>query len=102
MASHSAQFEARPVASDDLALVHASKDGDVAAFEQLVKRYDRKLFRIAQSITHNREDSQDAVQEAFLKVFQHLGEFREESKFPDLPADQESQCSQPGSWPGNC
>jgi RNA polymerase sigma-70 factor, ECF subfamily len=68
-------------ANDDLDLVHASKNGDVAAFEQLVKRYDRKLFRIAQHITHNREDSEDAVQEAFLKAFQHLGEFREDSKF---------------------
>ena len=62
-------------------LVHASKKGDVAAFEELVKRYDRKLFRIAQSVTHNREDSQDAVQEAFLKAYQHLGDFREDSKF---------------------
>ena len=69
------------MASDDLDLVHASKNGDVAAFEQLVKRYDRKLFRIAQHVTHNREDSEDAVQEAFLKAFQHLGEFREDSKF---------------------
>jgi RNA polymerase sigma-70 factor (ECF subfamily) len=69
------------VASDDLDLVHASKNGDVAAFEQLVRRYDRKLFRIAQHVTHNREDSQDAVQEAFLKAFQHLGEFRGDSQF---------------------
>ena len=69
------------MASDDLDLVHASKNGDVAAFEQLVKRYDRKLLRIAQSVTHNREDSQDAVQEAFLKAFQNLGEFREDSQF---------------------
>ncbi len=77
----SAEFAATAAASDDLDLVHASKNGDVAAFEQLVKRYDRKLFRIAQGVTHNREDSQDAVQEAFLKAFQNLGEFREESKF---------------------
>ena len=62
-------------------LVHASKVGDMVAFEELVKRYERKLFRIAQSITHNREDSQDAVQEAFLKAFQHLAEFREASQF---------------------
>ena len=41
------------VANDDTDLVHASKDGDVTAFEQLVKRYDRKLLRIAQSVTHN-------------------------------------------------
>ena len=68
-------------ASDDLALVHASKSGDLAAFEKLVKRYDRKLFRIAQHLTHNREDAEDVVQEAFLKAFLHLGQFREDAKF---------------------
>src|ERR1700691_4623085 len=70
-----------PVGSNDLDLVHASKNGDVGAFEELVKRYDRKLFRIAQSVTHNVEDSQDAVQEALLKAFQNLDRFREESQF---------------------
>ena len=81
MAADSAQFVVRAVASDDLDLVHASKNGDVAAFEQLVNRYDRRLLRISQHITHNREDSQDAVQEAFLKAYQHLAEFREDSQF---------------------
>jgi RNA polymerase sigma-70 factor (ECF subfamily) len=71
----------RTAADDDLDLVHASKNGDVSAFEQLVKRYDRKLLRIAHNVTHNTEDSQDAVQETFLKAFQHLGQFREDSKF---------------------
>ena len=81
MTIDSAQFAVREVANDDLDLVHATKNGDVAAFEQLVKRYDRKLLRIAQSVTHNREDSQDAVQEAFLKAYQNLATFREDSKF---------------------
>jgi RNA polymerase sigma-70 factor (ECF subfamily) len=81
MAIQSAQFEAWARPSDDMKLVHASKNGDVAAFEELVKRYDRKLLRIAHSVTHNREDSQDAVQEAFLKAYQHLAEFREASQF---------------------
>jgi len=81
MAAHSAQFDASSVGSGDLDLVHASKSGDVAAFGQLVRRYDRKLLRIAQSVTHNTEDSQDAVQEAFLKAFQNLRQFREDSKF---------------------
>ena len=81
MTADSAQLAVKAMASDDLDLVHASKNGDVTAFEQLVKRYDRKLLRIAQNVTHNREDSQDAVQEAFLKAFQHLGEFREDSQF---------------------
>ncbi len=81
MAAHSTQFETRTATTDDLDLVHSSKNGDVTAFEQLVKRYDRRLLRIAEHVTHNREDSQDAVQEAFLKAFQHLGEFREDSQF---------------------
>jgi RNA polymerase sigma-70 factor, ECF subfamily len=81
MTVDSAQFDERAVAGGDLDLVHASKNGDVGAFEQLVKRYDRKLLRIAQSVTRNREDSQDAVQETFLKAFQKLAEFREDSEF---------------------
>src|SRR5580692_1990971 len=76
-----AQFGGRAETNDDLKLVQASKNGNVAAFEQLVKRYDRKLFRIAHSVTHNREDSQDAVQEAFLKAFQDSGRFRGDSQF---------------------
>lgn len=59
----------------------ASKAGDTAAFEELVARYDRKLFRIAYQILHNRDDAQDAVQDAFIKVFQNLGQFRADSKF---------------------
>jgi RNA polymerase sigma-70 factor, ECF subfamily len=77
----SAQFGTVAGASHDLDLVHAAKNGDVSAFEQLVGRYDRKLLRIAQHVTHNREDAQDAVQEAFLKAFQHLAQFREDSQF---------------------
>jgi len=75
-----AQSEVKMI-SDDLDLVHASKNGDVRAFDELVKRYDRRLFRIAQSVTHNKEDSQDAVQEAFMKAFQNLEQFREDSQF---------------------
>jgi RNA polymerase sigma-70 factor, ECF subfamily len=81
MTAESAQFGVRAETNDDFDLVQASKNGDVGAFEQLVKRYDRILLRIAQSVTHNREDSQDAVQEAFLKAYQHLGDFRGDSQF---------------------
>ena len=67
--------------SDELALVHAAKAGDLQAFEQLVRRYDRNVFRIAQHITQNREDAEDVVQDAFLKAFQNLEGFQENSKF---------------------
>ena len=72
---------AAPAAAyDDMALIHACKEGDVAAFEQLVNRYGARIFSIAQHITHNREDAEDAVQEAFLKIFRKLTQFREKSQ----------------------
>jgi len=67
--------------SDELELVQAAKAGDVSAFEQLVKRYDRNVFRIAQHITHSREDAEDVVQEAFLKAYSNLEQFQGQSKF---------------------
>src|SRR5258707_11160000 len=67
--------------SDELALVQAAKGGDVSAFEELVRRYDRNVFRIANHITHNAEDAEDVVQEAFLKAYQNLNRFQEQSKF---------------------
>jgi len=81
MTAESAQFGPQAATDGDFDLVQASKNGDVAAFEQLVKRYDGKLFRIAQSVTRNREDSQDVVQETFLKAYQHLVDFRGDSQF---------------------
>ena len=66
---------------NDTALVQASRGGDVAAFEQLVKRYDAKLLRIAQNVTHNSEDAEEAVQEAFFKAYQKLDQFQGHAKF---------------------
>jgi len=67
--------------TDELALVQAAKGGDLEAFSELVRRYDRNIFRIAQHITHNEEDAQDVVQDAFLKAYQNLGQFQGQSKF---------------------
>src|ERR1700758_3132595 len=67
--------------SEELSLVQAAKRGDDSAFEELVRRYDRNVFRIAQHITQNREDAEDVVQEAFLKAYGNLSKFQEQSKF---------------------
>jgi len=67
--------------TDELALVQAAKRGDLEAFSQLVNQYDRNVFRIAQHITHNEEDAQDVVQDAFLKAYQNLEQFQGNSKF---------------------
>jgi RNA polymerase sigma-70 factor (ECF subfamily) len=67
--------------SEESILVEAARAGDIGAFESLVRRYDRSVFRIAQHITQNREDAEDVVQDAFLKAYQNLGQFQGQSKF---------------------
>src|SRR5271168_2784856 len=69
------------VKEDEPVLVAAAQAGDISAFETLVSRYERKIFRLAQNITQNREDAEDVMQEAFLKSYQHLGEFQGNSRF---------------------
>ena len=67
--------------SDDLALVHAAKQGDMTAFEQLVERHTAMIFRVAMHIMNSREDAEDIVQDAFLKAFLNLQRFEERSRF---------------------
>jgi RNA polymerase sigma-70 factor, ECF subfamily len=69
------------VREDEPALIAAAKAGDARAFEELVSRYERKIFRLAQNITRNTEDAEDAMQEAFLKSYAHLQEFQGDSRF---------------------
>jgi RNA polymerase sigma-70 factor (ECF subfamily) len=66
---------------DDLALVAEAKAGSYAAFEELVNRYEKKIYRLGLNLTGNPEDAEDVLQEAFLKAFEHLPEFREDSRF---------------------
>jgi RNA polymerase sigma-70 factor (ECF subfamily) len=62
-------------------LVAAAKRGDTAAFDELVRRYERRIFRLARNITQNREDAEDVMQEAFLKAYEHLSDFEGNSRF---------------------
>jgi len=66
---------------DEHQLVAAAKSGDVKAFEELVNRYERKIFRLTMNITRNREDAEDAMQDAFLKSYSHLKTFQGDSRF---------------------
>ena len=66
---------------DEHLLVAAAKKGDTAAFEELVTRYEDKIFRLTKNITGNHEDAEDAMQDAFLKAFSHLQDFHGDSRF---------------------
>ena len=67
--------------SDETALVTRARTGDAKAFSDLVDKYERKIFRLAQHITQNREDAEDVLQETFLKAYEHLDQFQGNSKF---------------------
>jgi len=66
---------------DESILVTKAREGDDRAFADLVKRYEAKIFRLAQHITQNREDAEDVLQETFLKAYEHLDQFQGNSKF---------------------
>ena len=65
----------------DVALVERVRAGDVSAYDTLVRKYERQIFRIAQHITQNREDAEDVMQDAFLKAYEKLDQFQGNSKF---------------------
>ena len=66
---------------DESGLVAKAREGDGAAFNELVGRYSRKIYRLAKHITQNDEDAEDVLQETFLKAYEHLGDFQGQSKF---------------------
>jgi RNA polymerase sigma-70 factor (ECF subfamily) len=80
-AARSNQLPSAIVRSDEGVLVSAAKAGDLAAFEELVNRYESRIFRLTMNITQNREDAQDATQDAFLKSYQNLDRFQGDSRF---------------------
>jgi RNA polymerase sigma-70 factor (ECF subfamily) len=72
---------AATLAGDESVLVSGAKAGNYAAFEELVNRYEKKIYRLGMNIIGNPEDAEDVLQDTFLKAFEHLPEFREDSRF---------------------
>ncbi|MGA8230786.1 MAG: sigma-70 family RNA polymerase sigma factor [Candidatus Acidiferrales bacterium] len=67
--------------TDDMALVADAKTGSSHAFEVLVERHGRRILRVAQRVTGNREDAEDIAQQTFQKAFVHLQRFEGKSSF---------------------
>ena len=66
---------------DESGLLAKAREGDSAAFSELVNQYSRKIYRLAKHITQNDSEAEDVLQETFLKAFEHLGDFQGQSKF---------------------
>src|SRR5438309_7406571 len=66
---------------DERCIVAEAQTGNRAAFEELVRRYDRDVLRLALNLMKRPEDARDVYQEAFLKVYRNLHRFRSECSF---------------------
>jgi RNA polymerase sigma-70 factor (ECF subfamily) len=66
---------------EDRTLVEQAQAGSRPAFEELVRRYDRDVLRLALNLMKRTEDARDVYQEAFLKVYRNLHRFRFECSF---------------------
>ena len=69
------------IVDPDCLLVRRAKDGDLRAFEQLMLAHNHRIFRTIYRITGNREDTEDRVQETFLRAYRGLHQFQANSKF---------------------
>lgn len=76
------QMEARQVQrAEDDELIRAAQAGDRSSFDTLVRRYDRSVLRLALHMLGHEQDAQDVHQEAFIKAYRHLANFRFECSF---------------------
>src|SRR6266571_7470839 len=63
----------------DQSLVERYLTGDMTAFDELMLRYERQIYRVCYRFVENRDDAKDLAQEVFIKAFEHLPAFRRES-----------------------
>ncbi len=63
------------------ALIERCKNGDIGAFDELFKRYEKRVFSCAYHISGNHNDACDITQEAFIRVFNSIGTFRGDANF---------------------
>jgi len=67
--------------SDDGVLVDRIMAGDQSAYQSLVERYQGRVYAVAYGMMRNREDAREMAQEAFIKAYNNLPNFRRESSF---------------------
>src|SRR5579862_5088602 len=63
------------------ALIRRIRDGEHDLFYELIRPYERRVFAAAFAILHNESDAEDAAQEAVLKAFRHIRQFRADARF---------------------
>jgi len=62
--------------ADDLVVVNRFKDGDTSAFEEIVLKYQDRIYNLCRRMLGNAHDAEDAAQDVFLKAYQNLSKFK--------------------------
>src|SRR5450755_3986381 len=70
-----------PAPQEESVLVHRARQGDLAAYDELVKRYQERIYATIYHMTSNHEDANDLAQDSFIKAFQALKSFKGGSSF---------------------
>jgi len=70
-----------PVPVEEMDLVKRARRGDLAAYDELVRRYQERIYATVYHMTANHEDANDLAQESFIKAFQALRSFKGGSSF---------------------
>jgi RNA polymerase sigma factor RpoE len=70
-----------PVPPEEMELVKRARKGDLTAYDELVRRYQERIYATVYHMTANHEDANDLAQEAFIKAFQALRSFKGGSSF---------------------
>ncbi len=70
-----------PIASEEMALVKRALEGDMGAYDDLVRKYQERIYATVYHMTSNHEDANDIAQEAFIKAYQALKSFKGGSSF---------------------
>ena len=73
--------EAQSAPSKEMQLVQRARHGDLRAYDELVKRYQERIYATIYHMTANHEDANDLVQETFIKAYKSLRSFRGQSSF---------------------
>jgi RNA polymerase sigma-70 factor, ECF subfamily len=76
-----ARVSSSRVRDEDVADIEASRSGDREAFDRLVGRYQRDVYRLCFRYVNNQSDASDLAQEVFLKAYKAVGRFRGDSAF---------------------
>ena len=67
--------------SDERSIIHAVQQGDQRAYQELVETYQHKIFSLAMRLLHNKQEAEEAAQDAFVKAYFSISSFRGEAKF---------------------